>query len=44
MLDVGVCRPEDATLPGGPNHLLHIKSQSFKITYDEAIVAEWSIG
>jgi len=28
----------------GPNHLRHIKSQSFKIAYDEAIIAEWLIG
>ena len=28
----------------GPNHLRHIKSQSFKIAYDKAIIAEWLIG
>ena len=38
MLGVGVHHPEDATLPGGPNHTRHIKIQSFKITYDEAII------
>ena len=44
MLGVGVRYSENATLPGGPNHTYHIKSQSFKISYDEGIVAEWSIG
>ena len=44
MLDVGICCPEDATLLGGPNHARHIKNQSLKIAYDEAIVTEWSIG
>jgi len=44
MSDVGICRPEDATLLDGPNHTRHIKSQSFKIAYDEAIITDWSIG
>jgi len=44
MLGIGIHHPEDATLFGGPNHTHHIKSQSFKIAYDEAIVAKWSIG
>ena len=44
MFGIGVRRPEDATLLGGPNHLHHIKTQSFKIAYDEAIITEWSIG
>ena len=38
MLCVGIRCPEDATQLGGPNHTRHIKSQSFKIAYDEAIV------
>ena len=44
MLGIGIRRPEEATLLGGPNHTCHIKSQSFSIAYDEAIIAEWSIG
>jgi len=44
MLGIGIRHPEDVTLLGGPNRTLHIKSQSFKITYDEAIITEWSIG
>ena len=44
MLGIGVRRPEDGTLPVGPNHLRHIQSQSFKIAYDEAIITEWSTG
>jgi len=44
MFGVSVRRPKDETLPGGLNHLRHIKSQYFKIAYDEAIIAEWSIG
>jgi len=40
MLGVGIRRPEDATLLGGSNHTRHIKSQSFKIAYDEIIVTE----
>ena len=43
MLGVGIRRPEDATLLGGLNHIRHIKSQSFKIAYDESIITEWSI-
>ena len=41
---IGIHYPEDATLLGGPNYTLHIKSQSFKITYDETIITKWSIG
>ena len=44
MLGIGICHPEDATLLGGPNHIRHIKSQSFKIAYDKAIITKWSIG
>ena len=44
MLGIGIRCPEDATLLRGPNHTRYIKSQSFKIAYDEAIVTEWSIG
>ena len=44
MLGVGVRGPEDATLPGRLNHTRHIKSQSFKIAYDKAIITKWSIG
>jgi len=44
MLSVGIRHPEDATLLGGPNHTRHIKSQPFKIAYDEVIVTKWSIG
>jgi len=44
MLGAGVRYSEDATLPGRPSLMHHIKSQSFKIAYNEAIVAEWSIG
>jgi len=44
MLGIGIRRPEDATLLVRPNHTRHIKSQSFKIAYDEAIVTIWSIG
>jgi len=44
MLGIGIRYPEDATLLGGPNNTHHIKSQSFKITYDEAIITEWLIG
>ena len=48
MLGASVCYSEDATLPGGPNHTRHIKSQSFKIAYDEAItlngrLVKWAI-
>jgi len=44
MLGVGVRHPKDVTLTGGLNYIHHIKSQSFKIAYDEAIITEWSIG
>jgi len=44
MLGIGVCRPEDATLFGGPKYTRHIKSQSFKVAYDEVIVTKWSTG
>ena len=44
MFGVGVRHLENATLLNRPNHTCHIKSQSFKIIYDEAIVIEWSIG
>jgi len=44
MLGVGTRHPEDATLLGGPNHTRYIKSQSFKIASDEAIITEWLIG
>ena len=44
MFGVGVHRPENATLLCGPNYTCHIKSQSFKIAYDKAIITEWSIG
>jgi len=44
MPHIGVRCPEDAKLLGGPNHTCHIKSQSFKIVYDEAIITKWSIG
>ena len=40
MLGVGIHHPEDVTLLGGPNHARPIKSQSFKIAYDEAIITE----
>jgi len=40
MLGVGIRHLEDATLLGGPNHIRHIKSHSFKIAYDEAIITE----
>ena len=35
MLDIGIRRPEDAALFDGSNLTRHIKSQSFKIAYDE---------
>ena len=44
MLGIGIRRLEDATLLGGPNHTRHIKSPSFKIVYDEAIITKWLIG
>jgi len=40
MLGVGICHLEDAILLSGPNHICHIKSQSLKIAYDEAIVTK----
>jgi len=40
MLGIGIHRPEDATLLGGPNHTRQIKSQSFENAYDEAIITE----
>ena len=43
MLGVGIRHLEDATLLGRPNHTHHIKSQSFKIAYDEAIITKWSL-
>jgi len=42
MFGVGVHRPKNATLLDGPNHTCRIKSQSFKVAYDKAIVTEWS--
>ena len=42
MFGIGVRCPENATLLDGPNHTCRIKSQSFKVAYDKAIVAEWS--
>ena len=44
MLGIGLNRLEDATLSGGPNHTCHIKSQLFKVAYDEAVIIEWSVG
>ena len=44
MFGVGVHRIENVTLLGEPNYTCHIKSQSFKIAYDKAIITEWSIG
>ena len=44
MLGTSVHYSENTILPGGPNHICHIRSQSFKIAYDEAIIAEWLIG
>jgi len=48
MLGVGVHCPKDATLPSGPNHTRHIKTQSFNIAYDEPSslndrLAKWAI-
>ena len=40
MLGTGIRHPEDATLLDGPNYTRHIKNQSFKIAYDEAIITE----
>jgi len=44
MFGVGVRRPENVTLFGRPNYTCHIKSQSFKVAYDKAIVTEWPTG
>jgi len=44
MLVIGLRHSENATLLGGPNYTRHIKSQSFEIAYDKAIVTKWSIG
>jgi len=44
MFGISIRRLEDVKLLGRPNYTRHIKSQSFKIAYDEAIVTEWSIG
>ena len=41
MFSIGVRRPENETLPGWSNHTC-IKSQSFEVAYNKAIVAEWS--
>jgi len=43
MLGIGLRHPEDTTLLGRPNYTRHIKSQSFKVAYDEAIITKWSI-
>jgi len=42
MFGVGVRRPENVTLLGGPDYKCHIKSQPFEVAHDEAIVAKWS--
>jgi len=44
MLGIGIRYPEDAIILGGSNYTRYIKSQSFKIVYDKAIITEWSIG
>ena len=44
MFGVGIRRLENAALLGGPNHTCHIKSQPFKVAYDEAVIIEWSVG
>ena len=44
MFSVGIRRPENVTLLGGPNYTHHIKSKSFMIAYDKAIISELSIG
>jgi len=44
MFGVGVRRPKNATLLGGPNYTCHIKSQSFKVANDKAIVTKWPTG
>ena len=40
MFGVGVRCPENVTLLGGPDYKCYIKSQPFKVGYDEAIVAK----
>ena len=42
MFSVGVRRPENATLLGGPDYKCHIKSQPFEVTHDEVIIAKWT--
>jgi len=44
MFGVGIHRPENATLLGRRNYTCHIKSQSFKVAYDKALITKWSIG
>ena len=44
MFGISVRRPENAILLDGPNHTCRIKSQSFKVAYDKAIIIKWSIG
>jgi len=44
MFGFGVLRPENVTLLDGPNHTCHIKSQSFKVAYDKAIITKWLTG
>ena len=44
MFGIGVRRPENATLLGGPDYKCHIKSQPFEVAHDEAIVAKCSTG
>ena len=44
MFGVSVRRSENATLLGGPDYKCYIKSQRFKVAYDEAIVSKWSTG
>ena len=40
MFGVGIHRPKNPTLLGGPNYTSHVKSQSFKIAYDKAIITK----
>jgi len=44
MFGVGVRRPKNATLLGGPDYKCYIKSKPFKVVYDEAIFAKWLTG
>ena len=44
MFGVGVRRPENVTLLGGPNYTCHIKNQSLKVAYDKVVIIKWSIG